>query len=78
MKIAEDVLYFKLTFDKGYKRISAYNFAKTTNNLMYLLPSTCFHKDSIEDVPKGVALRLKRNCDSDDKFEECEFSIRNI
>ena len=57
MEIAEDVLeflYFKLTFDKVYKRISVYNFPKAANNFTYVLPSTCFHKTSIEDVPKGV------------------------
>ena len=41
-----------------------------TNSFTYVLPSTCFSKSSIENVPKGVALRLRRICDSDDKFEE--------
>ena len=36
----------------------------------YVLPSTCFRKNTIENVPKGVALQLRRICDSDDKFEE--------
>ena len=80
MQIEEDVLeflYFKLTFDKRYKRISVQNFAKAANNFKYVLPSTCFHKNSIEDVPKGVELGLKKICDSHDKFEEHEFCIRN-
>ena len=80
MQIEEDVLeflYFKLTFDKRYKRISVQNFAKAANNFKYVLPSTCFHKNSIEDVPKGVELGLKKICDSHDKFEEREFCIRN-
>ena len=41
-----------------------------TNSFAYVLPITCFPKNSIENVPKGVALRLRRICDSDDKFEE--------
>ena len=35
-----------------------------------ILPSTCFPKNSIEHVPKGVTLPVRRICDSDDKFEE--------
>ena len=80
MEIAEDVLeflYFKLTFDKRYKRISVYNFPKALNNFTYVLPNTCFHKNSIKYVPKGVELRLKRICDSYEKFEKREFCIRD-
>ena len=36
----------------------------------YVFPSTCFPKNSNENIPKSVALRLKRICDSDDQFEE--------
>ena len=74
MEVAEeDVLEFlqlRLTFDKEYKRISVDLFAKTTNSFTYVLPSTCFPEKSIENVPKGVALLLRRICDSDDKFDE--------
>ena len=72
MEVAEDVLEFldlKLTFKKEYKRISVDIFAKATNGFTNVLSSTCFPKNSFENVPKGVALRL-RICDSDDKFEE--------
>ena len=41
-----------------------------TNSFAYVLPITCFPKNSIENVPKCVALRLRRICDSDDKFVE--------
>ena len=70
MEVAEDVLEFlnlKLTFDKEYKRISVI----TANSFTYLLPSTCRPKKSIENIPKDVALRLRRICDSDEKFDEC-------
>ena len=81
MEVVEDVLEFlnlKLTFDKEYKRISVDIFAKATNSFTYVLSSTCFFKKSVENVPKGVALRLRRICDSDDKFDETVSSIRNI
>ena len=69
----KDVLEFldlKLKFDKEYKRILADVFAKATNSFTYVLSSTCFPKNSNENVPKGVALQLRRICDSDDNFEE--------
>ena len=72
-RINNDVLEFldlKLTFDKECKYISVDIFAKATNSFTYVLPSSCFPKNSIENVPKGVALRLRRICDPDDKFEE--------
>ena len=73
MEVAKDVLEFldlKLKFDKEYKRISVDILAKATNGFRYVLASTCFPKNSIENVPKGVALRLRRICDSDNKFGE--------
>ena len=63
MEIAEDSLEFldlKLIFDIETKRISADVFSKTTDSITYVLPSTCFPKSSIENIPKGVALRLRR------------------
>ena len=52
--------------------ISEDSFAKVNNTFTYILPSpsACFPKNSIENVLKGVALRLRRICESDDKFEE--------
>ena len=41
--------------------------------LLYVLLCTCFPQKSIENVPKVVALRLRRVRDSDDKFEKCNF-----
>ena len=63
MEVAKDVLEFldlKLKFDKEYKRISLDIFAKATNSFTYILPSTSFPKNRTENVPKGVALRLRR------------------
>ena len=73
MEVAEDALEFldlKLTFDKEYKHILVNIFAKATNSFTYVLPSNWLPKNSIENVPKGVGLRLRRIFDSDDKFEE--------
>ena len=40
------------------KKICVGVYAKATNSLTYVLPSTCYLKWSINKVPKGIALRL--------------------
>ena len=74
MEIAKDSLEFldlKLMFDKESKKISVDVFSKATNSFTYVLPNICFPKSNIENIPKGVALCLRRICDSDNKFEKC-------
>ena len=44
-------------------------YAKPTNSFTYVLSLTCYPKKSINKVPKGTALRLRRICDSDEKFD---------
>ena len=44
-------------------------YAKPTNSFTYVLPSTCYPLKSINKVPKGIALILRRICDSDEKFD---------
>ena len=65
-----EFLDVKLTFDKEYKRMLVDIFAKATNSFTYVLPNTCFPKNSTETVPKDLASRLRRICDSDDNFEK--------
>ena len=57
-------------FDKESKKISVDVFSKATNSFTYVLPNTCFPKSNIENIPERVALRLRRVCDSDNKFEK--------
>ena len=52
-------------------------FAKDTDSFTYVFPSTCFPKNNIENIPKGVALRLRRICDSDEKFEKHSAEYQN-
>ena len=71
MEVATDTLEFldlKLKFDKESKQISVDVFAKDTDSFTYVLSSMRFPKSNIESIPKGVALRLRRVCDSDEKF----------
>ena len=50
---------------------------KDTDSLTYVLPSTCFPKKNIENIPKGVALRLRRIYYSKEKFEKHSSEYQN-
>ena len=43
-------------------------FAKPTNSLTYVLPSTCYPQQNINNVPRSIVLRLRRICYIDEKF----------
>ena len=44
-------------------------YSKSTNSFTYVLPCTCYSKGNINNIPKGITLRLRRICDSDEKFD---------
>ena len=52
-----------------HNKIGVDVYAKPTNSFTYILPSTCYPKKSINKVPKEIALRLRRICDSDEKVD---------
>ena len=51
-------------------KISIDAFSKLTNGFTYVLPSTCYPSRNIKNVPKDIALRLRRICDSDGKYDK--------
>ena len=59
-------LKLKMVNDK----ISVDVFSKPTNSFTYVLPSNCYPNRNIKNVPKGIALRLRRICDSDQKSDQ--------
>ena len=63
-----EFLDLKLKMVNG--KISVDVFSKPTNSFTYVLPSTCYPNRNIRNVPKGIALRLRRICDSDEKYDE--------
>ena len=80
MEVAKGSLKFldlKLIFDKMSKNLSVDVFSKATNSFAYVFPNICFPKSNIENIPKGVALRLRRICDSDNKFEKRSKEYQN-
>ena len=42
--------------------------SKPTNSCKYVLPTTCYPRKGINNISHGIALRLRRICDSDEKF----------
>ena len=40
-------------------------------------PSTCYPKNNICNIPKGIALRLRRICDDDDTFDKRSLGYQN-
>ena len=45
-------------------------FSKPTNSFTYVLPSTCYPNRNFKNVPKGIALRMRRICESDEKYDK--------
>ena len=63
-----EFLDLKLKMVNG--KISVDVFSKPTNSFTYVLPSTCYPNKNIKNVPKDIALRLRRICDSNEKYDE--------
>ena len=47
------------------------------NSFTYVLASTCYPKENINNVPEGIALRLRRICDTDEKFNISSSEYQN-
>ena len=52
-------------------------FAKPMNSFTYVLPSNCYHKKNMNNVPKGTALNFRRICNTDGKFEIRSYEYQN-
>ena len=42
--------------------------SKPTDSHLYLLPDSCHHKENTENIPYGVAIRLRRICSKEETF----------
>ena len=51
--------------------------AKPTNSFRYTSPNTCYPKNNIYNIPKDIALRLRRICDNDETFEKRSTEYQN-
>ena len=73
-------LDFKPKLDKKSKQNSVDVFVEDNESFTYVFPSTCFPKNNLENIPKSVALevrRIRRICNSDEKFEKHSAEYQN-
>ena len=63
-----EFLDLKLKTNEGKIRVDV--LARSTNSFSYTTPNTCYHKDNICNIPRGITLRLRRICDDDETFEK--------
>ena len=72
MEVAEpgnwlEYLDFKRKLEDGKITVGVHS--KPANSFAYVLPITCYPSESINNIPRGIALRLRQICDSDEKFK---------
>ena len=51
--------------------------SKPNNSFTYVLPITYYPRKSINNIANSIALRLRRICDSDDKFKHWSEEYKN-
>ena len=80
MEIAEpgnylELLDFKLKWEDGKIAVDVHS--KPTNSFTYALPTTCYPRKSISNIPHGIALRFRQICDSDEKCKHWSEEYKN-
>ena len=80
MQIADEVnglefLDLKIKCLKDKLSVDVYS--KPTNSFTYVLPSTCYPMKNINKVPQGIALKLRRICDTTEKYESRAHEHKN-
>ena len=71
MEIGEDQLCFldlKITLNNNILSTTVYS--KPTDSHLYLHSTSCHNQSTINGIPKGVALRLRRICSTDTEYRE--------
>ena len=63
-----DFLDLKLKLENS--KIAVDIFAKPTNSFTYVLPTSCYPRKSINNVIRGIVLRLRCICDTDEKIKK--------
>ena len=80
MQIADDVnglefLDLKITCLNGKLSVDVYS--KPTNSFTYVMPSMYYPMKNINKVPQGTALRLRRICNTTEKYESHTDEYKN-
>ena len=82
MEVAEpgncsDFLDFKLKWEDGIKSGGCSLHSKPTNSFAYELPTISYPRKIINNIPHGIALRLRRICGSDEKLKDRSKKYKN-
>ena len=80
MEVAEPGNYFefldlKLKWENDKIMVDVHS--KPTNSFTYVLLTTYYPRKSINNIPYSAALRLRRICDSDEKFKHRSEEYKN-
>ena len=80
MEIAEpgnylEFLDFKRKWEDGKIAVDVHS--KLTNSFTYALPTTCYPRKSINNIPHGTALQLRRISVSNEKFKHRSEEYKN-
>ena len=70
-----ELLDLKLKYKNG--KIAVDVFAKPINNFAYVLPTSCYPRKSLNNIPHGITLLLRRICDTDEKFNSRAAKYKN-
>ena len=70
-----ELLDLKLKITEG--KIRVYVYAKSSNSFSCTTPNTCYPKSNISNIPRSIALRLRRISDDDETFEKRSSEYQN-
>ena len=62
---------------KGFKKITLDVHSKLTNSFTYVDLRTCYASRNINKIPEGIALRLRRICESNEKYKKRSNEYQN-
>ena len=69
--------FFDLNLKINEGKITVDVYGKSTNSFSYTTPNTCYPKNNTCNIPRGIALRLRRICDDDETFEKRSSEYQN-
>ena len=79
MQVADEngleFLDLELKIVEGKINVDVYS--KPINSFTYALPLSCYPHKNIRNVPKGIALRVRPICDTDEKYNQRSSEYQN-
>ena len=79
MKVQDEdgIEFLDLKLKLENSKIALDVFAKPKNSFTCVLRTSCYPKKSLNNVPCGIVLRLRRICDTDEKFNCRSIEYKN-